>query len=71
MSPGHHKSEAGEMTHRVTMSSCPVTETGYENIHIFMMAENKKKIGSTMGGVSYLNFARLSAGVLILEKTRF
>ena len=40
----------------------------YKNIHILMMAENKKKIGCTMGGVSYLNFARLSAGVLILTK---
>ena len=44
----------------------------YKNIHILMMAGNKKKIGCTMGGgVSYLNFARLSAGVRILEKTRF
>ena len=43
----------------------------YKNIHILMMAKNKKKIGCTMGGVSYLNFARLSAGVLILEKTQF
>ena len=31
----------------------------------------QEKIGCTMGGVSYLNFARLSAGVLILKKTRF
>jgi len=43
----------------------------YKNIHILMMAGNKKKIGCTMGGVSYLNFARRSAGVRIHEKTRF
>ena len=43
----------------------------YKNIHILMMAGNKKKIGCIMGGGSYLNFARLSAGVRILKKTGF
>ena len=45
----------------------------YKNKHILMMAGNKKKIGYTMGGggVSYLNFARRSAGVRIHEKRDF
>ena len=39
--------------------------------HIYDGWKQEKNWLHNGGGVSYLNFARLSAGVLILEKTRF